>query len=167
METTVTLQPPFEFSIWVLILGVVITVAAIALLIAAIVLIKRNMVFTWPKAKAKPPVYQPAPSSIIIDAKKRCSLQIQGIIRDYGQGKITRREGYQRLSLIIRGFVHDTTGINVENCTLLEIKRLGVPKLVNLIQEYYVPEFAEDGRGGNANLITSCNNAMGVIETWN
>ncbi len=165
METTVTLQPPFEYALWVLIVGVVITIAAIALFIAAVVLIKKNRPITV--ANSNSPVYRQAAPRIVLDAKRRYCMQIQEILNSYEQNTITKREGYQRLSLIIRGFVHETTGINVENCTLIEIKKLGIPQLNELIQEYYVPEFAEDDRSGSAKLNGSCNRAMGVIKAWN
>jgi hypothetical protein len=92
---------------------------------------------------------------------------IQAVLADYNAKKITKRDGYQRLSIIIRGFVQETTGINVENYTLYEIKGLGIEKLNKLIEEYYVPEFAEDNRATKMSLEASCNSAMGVIKTWN
>ncbi len=165
METTVTLQPPFEYALWVLIVGVVITIAAIALLILAVVWIKKKSTVIASNSNA--PVYRQAVPSVVIDAKRRYCMQIQEVLNNYEQNNITKREGYQRLSLIIRGFVHETTGINVENCTLIEIKRLGIPQLNELIQEYYIPEFAETDRSGSVKLEGSCNRAMGVIKAWN
>ena len=38
--------------------------------------------------------------------------------------------------------------------------------LDKLMEEYYVPEFAEDGRPISKELSESCEIAMGVIRTW-
>ena len=68
--------------------------------------------------------------------------------------------------MLIREFVCDATGIHVENYTVKEIKALGMKKLDMLMAEYYVPEFAEDGRPISKELSESCETAMGVIRTW-
>ena len=161
METTVTLQPAFEYSIWVVLLGA-------GLLILSLVFFVR--IFRSMKRPSKKslliPEYRPASYAQVYDAKNRAILQIQQIIEDFRAGRITKRDGYQRLSPVIRSFVHDTTGINVEVRTLEEIRTLGMPGLNALLEEYYTPEFAEEGRAEKAGLWESCNKTIGVIRAW-
>ncbi len=161
METSVALQQPFEYSILVILPGIVLLVLSLVLFVRTVRNIKRrtgkNHVI---------PEYRPAPYTQVIDARNRAILQIRQIISDFQAGAITKRAGYQRLSLVIRSFVHDTTGINVEVRTLEEIKTLGMPGLNALIEEYYTPEFAEDERSDKSGLWTSCNKTIGVIESW-
>ena len=62
--------------------------------------------------------------------------------------------------------MHEVTGINVENFTLREVKAFGIKKLDTLMEEYYVPEFAEDEKAQDKDFLQSCNRAMGVIKAW-
>ena len=48
------------------------------------------------------------------------------------------------------------TGINVENFTIKEVKAFGIKKLDVLMEEYYVPEFAEDEKAAYVALILFC-----------
>ena len=74
------------------------------------------------------------------------------------------RAGYQELSIIIRTFVNEVTGIEVQNYALKEIKKLEMPLLYELIKEYYAPEFSENSLGDIENSI---NKTRKVIEKWN
>ena len=85
---------------------------------------------------------------------------------NYTQNKGDTREGYQQLSALIREFVHEVTGINVENFTIKEVKAFGIKKLDVLMEEYYVPEFAEDEKAKDRDFAESCNKAVGVIKAW-
>ena len=78
--------------------------------------------------------------------------------------EIDARMAYQDLSLVIRHFVYDITGIKVQNYTLREIKKTNLPMLYELIKEYYKPEFAKIFKG---NIVGSIDKAREVIEKWN
>ena len=52
----------------------------------------------------------------------------------------------------------------MQNYTLKEIKKLNMPKLYNLIKEYYIPEFANISSG---NAEKSIAQAREVIRKWN
>ena len=54
----------------------------------------------------------------------------------------------------------------MESLVKSEIKALGIRNLDKLMEEYYVPEFAEDEKAENKDLISSCVSAMGVIKSW-
>ena len=164
METTVTLQPPFEYSLWVLLVFSVLLVAGIAGAIVAIIKMKNKV--TVQSKEADRNVYQKPGQINLYNAKKKYTLQIQQLIADHRENKISKRDGYQRLSLIIRGFVFEATGIDVTKCTLRDLKALKLANLDALIEEYYVPEFGEDERASGMNLEFSCNKAMGVIKAW-
>ena len=165
METTVTLQPPFEYSLWVLVVFGVLLIAGIVLLVLALRKLKSNAPVQ--EVAQDQPVYKNPGQITLYNAKRKYVSQIQQLLADYSGKKISKRDGYQKLSLIIRGFVHDTTRIDVTKCTLKDLKALKIPKLDTLIEEYYVPEFGEDARSVNSSLEASCNKAMGVIKSWN
>ncbi|MBQ7105181.1 MAG: hypothetical protein IJN90_04920 [Bacilli bacterium] len=77
---------------------------------------------------------------------------------------ITSRKAYQELSSLIRDFVFELTGLEVQTCTLKEIKKLNIPVLFELIKEYYDPEFSKISKG---NITSSINKTKEVIGKWN
>jgi hypothetical protein len=103
---------------------------------------------------------------MIYRVKNQYIGKVQALLNSYSQNKIDKREGYQQLSALIRGFVHEVTGINVENFTIKEVKAFGIKKLDVLMEEYYVPEFAEDEKAKDKDFAESCNKAVGVIKAW-
>ncbi len=164
MVTTVKLQPPFEYSRWVLLISAFALALAVTLLIFSLVKINAMR----EKRVKKPQVYRPPVMTpqMLLRIKGQYVERVQAICDKYGRQVITKRDGYQELSAVIRGFVHEATGINVENLTKAEVKALGIRKLDQLMEEYYVPEFAEDEKAREKDLLLSCNTAMGVIKAW-
>ena len=63
------------------------------------------------------------------------------------------------ISVLIRLFVYELTGLEVQSCTLKDIKKLNIPVLYELIKEYYDPEFSKISKG---NIKTK-----EVISRWN
>ncbi|MBO4458425.1 MAG: hypothetical protein J5802_11965 [Butyrivibrio sp.] len=165
METTVTLRPPFEYSPWVFLVGIAIFAAFLALVIWSL-----SKIIGPRKKKVEKNKFNVSPIRRNIGyqyiVKEKYIAQIQLLDRKYRNGKINQREGFQTLSLLIRGFVHDITGINVETATMRDVKKLGIRYLDKLMEEYYVPEFAEDGRAISRELSESCATAVGVIRSW-
>lgn len=82
----------------------------------------------------------------------------------YSQGSIDCKEGYQRLSQIIKGFVNDYSEIDVASKTLAEIRGMELPYIETLVEEYYAVEFAPDMDG---DLYKSLDTTEKVIELWN
>ena len=155
MVTTVELQAPFSYSWWVYLIVAAILLAALAIIIYVIA----KLVKIFKVKKAVPPVPRHIKIAYI---SKVHDIQVA-----YSAGRLDKRDGYQRLSAEIRGFVHEATGINVENYTIKEVKAMGIRKLDELMEEYYVPEFAEDEKAKDKDLVKSCQAAMGVIKSWN
>ena len=164
METTVTLQQPMEYSWWVLAIAALFLVLAIGLLVLALCLMKKAR-----PVKEKQKQRKTSDSSEKLpekNTKTKYMARIEEILLDYNAGKITKRVGYQQLSLIIREFVHGSTGIDVEKCTLKELRTMKMKNVEELIEECYVPEFAEDVRAEEKNFEVSCRKAIGVIKSW-
>ncbi len=93
-------------------------------------------------------------------------VQLQRLSADYANNQTTKREAYQRLSFIIRSFVHDATGIDVTTLTRSEIRAYRIPKLDRLMDEYYIPEFAESERSVDMDFMNSCNNSLQAVKSW-
>ena len=165
MVTTVKLQHPFEYSWWVTLIAVVL--GAIALTAIVFFLIKAFKALRKKKNAPRPAATKIAMSpDMIYRVKNQYIGRVQALLNNYTQNKVDKREGYQQLSALIREFVHEVTGINVENFTIKEVKAFGIKKLDVLMEEYYVPEFAEDEKAKDRDFAESCNKAVGVIKAW-
>ena len=95
--------------------------------------------------------------------KKKYIGELTCIEMDLRNQKITVRQAYQKMSICIRMFVHDVTGIKVQKYTLSEIKKVNMPQLTQLVREYYEPEFALESR---TDVMGSIQRTRYVIEGW-
>ena len=146
---------------------IAVVLGAIALTAIVFFRIKAFGILRKQKAAPRPAARKIAMSpDMIYRVKNQYIGRVQALLNNYTQNKVDKREGYQQLSALIRGFVHEVTGINVENFTLREVKAFGIKKLDTLMEEYYVPEFAEDEKAQDKDFLQSCNRAMGVIKAW-
>ncbi len=164
MVTTVKLQNPFEYSWWVGVIALILLIGALAVIIYTIV----KMLGYRQKKLQDRPAYRKIVMTpeVLVRVKNQYSQKVQNIASKYRGGFISKRDGYQELSAVIREFVHEVTGINVETFTVSQVKAMGIRKLDVLMEEYYVPEFAEDERSEGKDLLASCNTAVGVIRSW-
>ncbi len=164
MVTSVKLQSPFEYSWWVYLIFAGLLILALVLVILGIA---RIMPYLKKEKKIPSVARKVAMTPGLLQAlKEQYVTRVQALVGLYRDGKVGKRDGYQQLSYVIRSFVHEVTGINVENYTKSEVKAMGIRNLDILMEEYYVPEFAEDERGRDKDLEKSCNTAMGVIRSW-
>ena len=95
--------------------------------------------------------------------KKKYIGELACIEMDLRNQNITVRQAYQKMSLCIRLFVFDVTGIKVQKYSLSEIRRVNIPQLTQLVREYYEPEFALESR---MDVMSSLGRTRGVIESW-
>jgi len=89
--------------------------------------------------------------------------QLDSIEHKYKNKAIELRKAYQLISETIRMFVFEITDITTQNYSLSEIKKLNIPILYDLIEEYYEPEFASKPKGDFENSIIK---ARRVINEW-
>lgn len=158
MKTSVNLQEPFSYAVWpIVVVGALIAFYGLYLLVTVI-----------KKHREKKPLEQKVvKQEMAVDInkiKRKYLTQLEIIRQELCNEKIATRDAYQKMSRCIRGFVYEVTGIQVQNCTLEDIKRLNMPKLEVLIAEYYTPEFAIRSIGdSNASL----EKTKRAIELWN
>lgn len=158
MKTSVTLQEPFSYSLLpIIVLSVLVLSYGIYLFCSF--LRKRNKTTSKQKPERKC-----IPKATLAQIKQKYLAELEHIRQAAYQEQLTTRETYQNMSVCIRQFVHEVTGIKVQNYTLLDIKQLHMPHLESLIEEFYHPEFAENSQG-NSN--TAYEKAKRVIELWN
>ena len=158
MPITIELQNMYNYSIWIVLVAIVLVLLVGVL---GIFLLKKSkqpvVVKEVPKAEPEP---APVPKETI---KQKYSREIDELEKQYRDGKIGNRKAYQKLSVILRKFVHELTGVKVHNYTLTEINKANMPDLSAIIDDCYAPEFSVDKDGDFYNTM---NKARMVIEQW-
>lgn len=149
---SVNLQEPFSYSSIGLILLILLIVAFIVVLI--VILVKKT------KNKA---VIEYIPVVDIDGVKNKYLKMIEELSVSVNEEKISNRRAYNDLSSIIRKFTFESTNIDVMKCSLNDIKKLKMPALTKLVEEYYEPEFSYEGKG---DILSSIERTKEVILKW-
>lgn len=158
MQTSVNLQPPFSYSL------IYIVVCILALIVLTIFTI---YIFIKKSNKEKKVQTVPIVKKEVVNIEKvknKYLKKLKQIEEDVDRGKISIRKAYQSISSITRYFVFETTNIKVQKYTLTEIRKLNMPILYELVQEYYEPEFSKYSIG---DVKASIDKTRKVIEKWN
>lgn len=149
MQTTTKLRPLFSYSLlWIIVIIVIISL----------------IIYVYFKKKNKKDIVVNVPLfKDMIRIKEQYIYLINNLINKVNSKSISNRKAYQELSLLIRNFIFEMTGIRVQYYTLKDIEFLNMPFLYELVKEYYDPEFAYKSEG---NIMESINKTKGMIERW-
>lgn len=158
MQTSVNLQESFTYSIIPLIVSICI-----------IVIMTVCLIYTKVRSKKteEEKIVKEIPEKNIKDIpiiKGKYLTQLDSIEYRYTKEMISLRKAYQLISESIRMFIFEVTDITTQNYSLAEIRKLKIPNLYELIEEYYEPEFASKAIG---DFQASINKARGVVKQWN
>lgn len=156
MQTSVKLQEPFSYSAYYIII-----ILVLILIITIYFLVSR--IQNGKSKKKVIQIKQVAPKDRD-SIKQKYIEQLNKLEEKINKNEISTRDAYKELSSIIRFFVYELTGIQVQNYALKEIKELNMPILYELIKEYYTPEFARKYLG---DIKSSIGKTRKVIEKWN
>lgn len=158
MQTSVNLQEPFSYS-------------TIPLIVTIILIIALTLYLIYLKKEKDKTILQEVVKEIpekniknIPVIKGKYLDQLDAIEYKYENKMIELRKAYQLISEAMRLFVFEVTDITTQNYSLAEIKKINIPNLYELIEEYYEPEFASKSIG---DLQSSINKARRVIKQWN
>lgn len=151
MQTGTELQAPFSYSLLPIIL------LFVALFLPLIIRLLKKY---WPRNNNM--VINTYTDSNMI--KNKYLNMLDELDNKLDTKKISSRKAYQELSILIRSFVKEVTGIDVTTCVLSDIERMNMPIIYDLVKEYYSPEFARISIG---NIRSSISKTRGVIYRWN
>ncbi len=157
MQTSIKLQEPFIYSK----IPLIITVCIVFIITYYFVYLKRK------KKNVKEDSVKVIPDKNIKNVpviKGKYIEQLNSIEYEYTNNTIDLRKAYQLISESIRMFVFEITDITTQNYSLKEIKKLNIPQLYELIEEYYEPEFASKSTG---DFGTAINKARRIVQEWN
>ncbi len=159
MQTSISLQGPFTYS-----------VISLMIMILLVILITFYLIYSRKinvKSKIEEITVKEIPEKNIKNIpviKSKYLKQLDSIEYRYVNNMIELRKAYQLISEQVRLFVFEITDITTQNYSLTEIKRLNIPTLYELIEEYYEPEFASKSIG---DFESSISKARRVINEWN
>jgi hypothetical protein len=88
---------------------------------------------------------------------------IDEVVRAHQRGELTSRAAHQRLSALVRGYVHESSGYPASAMTLGELRRLNLPGLTGAVERFYPAEFGTDN---SAAVTTSAADARRVVQDW-
>ncbi len=154
MQIDVNLKAPFSYS-WI----PIIVLLVILLLPFIYLLLKKLGVFNLKENNI-----MNFTAKDINSIRYKYLNKLNDLEKSLNDKKITSRKAYQELSMLIRLFVYELTGLEVQSCTLKDIKKLNIPVLYELIKEYYDPEFSKISKG---NIKASIEKTKEVISRWN
>lgn len=156
MQTSVKLQETFSYSI-----------VPIIVIICIVLAITYYLIYSNRKKKsAKEEKIKEIPEKNVKNVlviKGKYLDQLDSIEYKYTSNMIDLRKAYQLISESVRMFVFEITDITTQNYSLKEIKKLNIPNLYELIEEYYEPEFASKPIG---DFEISINKARRIIKEW-
>lgn len=154
MQTSVSLQEPYSFSIVPIIVLIIIASA----LVFVLLFLKKNQ-----KDKTEVKAIPQKNIKNIPAIKNKHLRELEAIEYQYKSNKLELRKAYQMISENVRLFVFEVTDITTQNYTLMEIKKLNIPNLYETIAEYYEPEFSKKPSG---DFINSVNKAKTIIQKF-
>ena len=102
-----------------------------------------------------------------VPSVRHVEQDLDAVAADVEAGRLSAREGHQRLSAIVRTFAARRTGLPVEAMTLQDLRSLeDLPGLAELVGELYPPEFAGREDLAAAAFTRSVAHAREVVRTW-
>ena len=144
MQTSVSLQEPYSFSIVPIIVLIIIASA----LVFVLLFLKKNK-----NEKSEVKAIPQKNIKNIPAIKNKHLRELEAIESQYKNNKLELRKAYQLISENVRLFVFEVTDITTQNYSLTEIKKLNIPNLYETIAEYYEPEFSKKPSGDFMNSV--------------
>lgn len=162
MQITVNLQHEFKYVTWPIISLIVLAILAV------ITYLFLKFLQRYDKKKKKIIDGQQAWRRLSEPEKYYLRMKYFRLLDELyfrvSNNQISIRHCYQRLSMYVREFVSEITGVKVNKCTLNDIKAMNMPMLAALVEEFYAVEFAKVSQGDAG---ASISKTKRVIEIWN
>lgn len=120
---------------------------------------------TRPAVRSRPGSAGPRPALTELPALKEAYLQrIHDVHREAAAGNLEARAAHQEISLLLRGFVRDATGVDATRMTHLDLARHPLPAAADVIEALYPAEF---GPGPLPSVAASATKASEAVRAWN
>lgn len=104
------------------------------------------------------------PPSDIQSLKEAYLLRIDAVEAESAAGRMTTRASHQELSLLVRKFARDVTGVDAPRMTLAELDSHPLPAAANAVGKLYPGEFGAEPLPA---LARSAETARQAVRSWN
>ncbi|MFT4083614.1 MAG: hypothetical protein QM638_13605, partial [Nocardioides sp.] len=116
----------------------------------------------------------PPPTAPPADPRPEHLAELERIQRAVATGRLSAREGHQRVSRIVRSYVGAVSALPADRMTLDDLRRLrrhGVPPreelLISAIELMHPPSFAPTEEGhATERFDDAARRAIGVVTSW-
>ena len=129
----------------------------IAVLALALVACYYAAVLWWGRPRREPRSRPP---------RAECLNRLDAIEAALTTGRITPREGHQQISVTVRQFVAEASGVPATTMTLTDLEREGPAELAAVVAMVYPPEFAADEALGRERFTTALGQARELVASW-
>lgn len=150
-----TFYAPVGYSVWWPLLG-----AALLLLCLG------TVAWIWistraPRDAAVPGFVAPRnPESV----RQRYLQLISALELRHDAGELDTRAAHLELSMAVRTFVHEMTGLQTQRMTLAQLRAQGLTVAGDAVEVLYPGEFS--AYGGQLTVAQAANMARGVVQSW-
>jgi hypothetical protein len=145
--------PPVQYNgLWIL-LGLGLLALVVAWFIAVPLLTRTRPVISEAAARA----------ALAPVVRANYLASIDEVEAAHQRGELNNRAAHQRLSALVRGYVHESSGYPASAMTLGELRRLNLPGLTGAVERFYPAEF---GTEDSAAVATSVSAARRVVQEW-
>ncbi|AJT41111.1 hypothetical protein [Psychromicrobium lacuslunae] len=123
--------PPLDYAALWLVLGIVLLVLIAAWYFSA-----------FYTTRERPEVGSiPLPPRKLLSLRQRYLSQIDHVAAQHHAGQLSARNAHQKLSILVRAFAQELTGVKTERMTLSELRAAGLPVVGNAVELFYPAEF--------------------------
>lgn len=149
---------PTGYSWWVWAAALLALIVLVAIILIVWLLTRKKSQRTVHTIKPKPLILPNIP----VLQRKYLQL-IAEVETSHQQGRISDRAVHQKLSVLLRYFVHEIKGVRTPVLTLAELKMTSFHTLVQAVESYYVPEFDSVKSG---DVAVALHTAREVVSKW-
>ncbi|MCU1527492.1 MAG: hypothetical protein JWP75_1255 [Frondihabitans sp.] len=98
---------------------------------------------------------------------RELKLKYTGLIdevdAEFRAGRLTERAVHGRLSLLLRFFAYEASGVDAQVMTLTDLRAARIPRVAGAVEGYYPPAFQQQHPGDPAAAVAT---AREVVTTW-
>lgn len=89
---------------------------------------------------------------------------IDEVDSEFRAGRLSERGLASRLSLLLRFFAHESSGVDAQVMTLTDLRSARLPEVTGAVEQFYPPAFREQHEGDPGAAVAT---AREVVTTWN
>lgn len=81
------------------------------------------------------------PPDAVTKRRQEALARVDEVERRVHAGELSARSGHHELSVVVRGFVADVSGLDADRMTAAELRSYGPEHLARVIEQYYPRQF--------------------------